>query len=254
MYEPRSASRSNMRQDIRFAHRLPGRALRGAASPARACGPPMAFDRPRRKTHRSARFRALREAHTAANGSGASIPDCRGAQNESPAVSRRASCLWLWIWLRLGLAALQEQREAGKGESLANTPAHSVVAGGCVAGVRAPRHARDLRRGRSKHRRGPLRGPAKPHRARTPARAFRPTAACGFANLGRGLCRRSLCGPDSFRRAGVLAGGAAHAAAPRSRPPASEPLDVPTARAAKHAAPRAPARLARRTRQRTTPE
>ena len=120
-----------------------------------------------------------------------------------------------------------------------------------MAGVRAPRHARDLRRGRSKHRRGPMRGPAKPPRARTPARAFRPTAACGFANLGRGLCRRSLCGPDSFRRAGVLAGGAARAAMPRSRPPASEPLDVPPARAAKHAAPRAPARFARRTWQRT---
>ena len=93
--------------------------------------------------------------------------------------------------------------------------AHSAAAGGCVAGCGAPRHARDLRRGRSIRRRGPMRGQAKPPRARTPFRTFaqRPHAASP-----------TPAGTTAFRFAGVLEGGAARAAAPRSRPPSSDPL------------------------------
>ena len=112
-----------------------------------------------------------------------------------------------------------------------------------MAGCAAPRHARDLRRGRSKANGGPqaARSAARPDQARhgpsaTPCRMYE-----------REALRARSCGKIPLRA--TVAGRALRGAASPAR--ACGPPKDPTARAANHAAPRASARFARRPRQRT---
>ena len=99
-----------------------------------------------------------------------------------------------------------------------------AAGGGCVAGCGAPRHARDLRRGRSEANGGPqaARSAARPEQARhgpsaTPCRMYE-----------REALRARSCGKIPLRA--TVAGRALRGAASPAR--ACGPPQVPTARAA----------------------
>ena len=144
------------------------------------------------------------------------IPDVRAAQNESPAVSRRASAPPL-----LGEAAWRGARtppRAGFAARAVETSEGSAAR----AGEAVPR--------------------------KDPGCALFKTAERGFAVLAAARLGEAAWGRGPFAEPGSSRERGSRFALAA---PASEPLEVPTARAANHAAPRAPARFARRTRQRT---
>ena len=108
----RSAARPIMRQESASRPGCRSGLARGGFAGPRL-RPSTRSDRPRRKSHArpgDARPRSLR---TCSRGISSIAAE---RKNESPAVSRRASCCCLWSWLRLRLAALQEQRETREGQ------------------------------------------------------------------------------------------------------------------------------------------
>ena len=115
MIEPQRAARLIMRQGS-ASRPLAGRALRGAASPARACGPPQ-VPTARAANHAASRAsaRSARRTGQRTYSGGTVRLSPRWRKTKARRGSRRASC-WLWSWLRLSLAALQEQREAREGQ------------------------------------------------------------------------------------------------------------------------------------------